>query len=103
MRIHGVRYSTQAVVRIKSPPSVDDPFTYWTVDTIFVYEDHKIFLLRALCVMNYVEHLKAFEVADTSELILATYYDFYRPGVLHLKAKHSKHYLIEKDHADISL
>ena len=34
--------------------------------------------------------------------LLLTYHDFYRSGVLHTKTKHDKHYLIEKDHVDIS-
>ena len=104
VKIHGVQYSTQAVVRIKTPPqwSVDDPFIYCRIETIFVYQDHKIFLLRALRIVRFSEHLKSFEVEDISELLLVTYHDFYRSGVLHTKTKHDKHYLIEKDHVDVS-
>lgn len=61
-----------------------------------MYQDHKIFLLRALRVVRFREHLKSLEVEDISELLLFTYHDFYRSGVLHTKTKHDKHYLIEK-------
>lgn len=74
---------------IKTLPQwiVDDPCI---VDRIFVYEDQKIFLLKALT-------LKAFEVVSTDELILAIYHDFYRHGVLHMKEKHGNYFVIEKD------
>lgn len=104
MRIHGVQYSAQAVIRVNSPPqrSVDDSFIYGRIETIFVYQDNKIFLLKALNIVRLCEHLKSFEVEDATEMFLVTYHDFYRSGVLHTKTKYSKHYLIEKDHADVS-
>ena len=104
MKIHGVRYSTQAVIRLKTPPqwSVDDPCTYCSVNTIYVYQDHKIFVLKALSIVAFVEHLKAFEVVPTDQMILATFHNLYRHGVLHLKQKHGKYYLVEKDHVNIS-
>ena len=103
VRIHGVQYSTQAVIRIKTPPqwSVKDPFICCKIETIFVYQDHKIFLMRALGIVRFSEHLKSFEVEDVSELLLVTYLDFHRSGVFHTKTRH-EHYLIEKDHADVS-
>ena len=47
-------------------------------------------------------HMKCIEVENANELLLVTYHEFYRPGVLHTKSKHGKHYLIEKDLNDVS-
>ena len=104
MKIHGVQYSPQAVVRVKTSPewSVDEPFMYGRIEVIFVYQDNKIFLLKALNVVKFSQHFKSFEVEDSSEIFIVTYHDFYRFGVLHTKTKNSKHYLIEKDNADVS-
>lgn len=59
-------------------------------------------MLKALSIVTFVEHWKAYEVVPTNRLILATVHDFYRHGVLHLKQKYDKYYVIERDHVDIS-
>ena len=105
MILHGVRYSTQVVIRLRTPQqwSVDDPSTYCCINAILVYQEHKVFVLKALSVVTFVEHWKAFEVVPTNQVILATFHDFYRHSVLHFKQKRDKNYIIEKDHVDISL
>ena len=80
----------------------DDPFIYSKIETTFVHEDHKIFIGRAPAIVRFIEHMKTLEVQDNTQLVLVTYHDFYRSGVLHMKSKHNEHYLIEKDHADVS-
>ena len=64
--------------------------------------NHDTFQLKALVIVRFNEHLKSVDVEDASQLLLVTYHDFYTPGVLHIKAKHGKKYLIEKDHTDVS-
>ena len=98
IRIHGISYRTNSVVRIIPPTNwnTTETFLYCQIKCVFV-KDHKVFLTTVFHVVTYEEHLRAYEVCPTSHQMLATYAHFRRHGVLHLKNKGGKTFVIEKD------
>ena len=70
---------------------------YGQIQDVYVYNDHKVFQLQGLKVLQYCEHLRVIEVAFTSQLFLCTYNDLYSHQILHLKEKQSTYYIIDKE------
>ena len=60
-------------------------------------DNYKIFQLEVLHIVSYVERYRAFEIVHSNDEFLCLFSDFYCHGVLHLKSKHDKSYIIEKD------
>ena len=88
MIIHGIKYLSGAIVRLRIKSGVDDPdpFTYCVITDILVYAGHKVFCLEPLKVVEFCEHLRAFRVLRSSEeKLVALFENFYWHGVLHLK------------------
>ena len=83
VRIHGTKYTAGAIVRVKTPSQL--PYAYCQIQDIYIYNDHKVFKLGVMKIIQYVEHLRAIEIGFTSQTLLAVYDDFYGHGVLHLK------------------
>jgi len=66
VKIHGIKYCSHAVVRVKKPmPIIDDheePFLYCSINNIYVYKDVKIFELEKMKILLYDEKLRAIQV-----------------------------------------
>ncbi len=102
VKIHGVRYTENAVVRIKDHGTVtisaEHPqFTYCIIHDIYVIEDNKVFKVRQLKVADNTPHLRSTCLELSETILLLTYNDFYSHGVLHLKTGGDQLYIIEKD------
>ncbi len=57
VKIHGVKYACNAIVRIKAQESIESPFVYALIKDIFVYNDQKLFLVKLLCIRDYIQKL----------------------------------------------
>ncbi len=100
MKIHGVRYTENAVIRIKDHAtfSAEHPhFTYCVIQDVYVIEDNKVFEVKQLEVGDNAPHLKSICLELSETILLVTYNDFYSHGILHLKTKGDQLYIIEKD------
>ena len=100
VKIHGVLYSVNAVVwvaKCSQEIMTEDPHLYALITSIYVIEDHKVFHCQVLELLEVVDHLKSLSVLKTNRTMLITYHNFYTHGVLHLKSRNDKLYLVEKD------
>ena len=72
VKIHGIKYSSQAVVRVKkTTPDDYEPFIYCTIKNIYVYKDVKIFELEIMKIVLYKENIRAIQVAITDQTMCA--------------------------------
>ena len=94
MVIQSVEYRQEAVIRIDG-----EEMKYYKIKRIFIVEEVKVFLLSELDTC-FCHHIMAFEVEETEDQLLCLYSSFARPGVLHMKSKNGKNYIIEKDCPD---
>ena len=65
VKVHGIKYTNGVVVRVKAQPTIEengDPFIYLQIKDIYVYKDHKIFVLQVMKVVQFVEHFRAFNI-----------------------------------------
>ena len=61
-----------------------------------MYNDHKIFVLSVLKIMQYVEHFRAIEIKITDRTLLCLSEDLFRHGVFCiLKKKVASLYIID--------
>ena len=98
LKIHGVKYSVGALVRVKTSPSLEnesDPFSYGQIQHMYVFNDHKIFVLRKVKVLEFVEHFRAVEVEVTNITQLCLLEDMFTHGVLHIKNKLERQYITD--------
>ena len=80
VKVHGIKYTNRVVVRIKAQPTIEengDPFIYSQIKDIYVYKDHKIFVLQVMKVVQFVEHFRAFNIQLTDMTLLCLYDDFF--------------------------
>ena len=97
VKIHGIKYCSQAVVRVKkSTPDDYEPFLYCHIKNIYVYQDAKIFELEVMEIVLYNENLRAIQVTTTDQTLWCLYTDFFFHGALHLKRKAEDVYIIDK-------
>ena len=73
---------------------------YHEICRIFVVDEAKVFLLSELHT-TFQRHIMAHQVTGKGKRLLCLYSSFARHGVLHLKHKSGRVYLIEKDSADL--
>ena len=94
MKINGIKYCSQAVVRVKKPtPDNYEPFFYCCIKDIYVYEDTKIFELEEMEIVLYKENLRAIEVKATNQTLWCLPIDLYYHGAMHLKRKRKCMYI----------
>ena len=100
VKIHGISYSKEAVVRVKCPPgfACKEPFLYVQLSSIYVYDDNNVFCGNVISIEEVVEHTRCYRVSCDTTVWIGSYLDFYWHGVLHLKKKNGLSYIIEKDH-----
>ena len=89
VKVHGIKY-TNGVVEENG-----DPFIYLQIKDIYVYKDHKIFVLQVMKVVQFVEHFRAFNIQLTDMTLLCLYDDFFQHGALHPKYKDGNVYIID--------
>ena len=68
---------------------------YGQIEDIYVHNDHKIFVLSVVKIVQYVEHLRAIEIEITDRTLLCLNEDIFRHGVLHIKQKAGRLYIID--------
>ena len=72
---------------------------YCKLCNIYVYNDNmKVFVVEVLHVCSFVDHLKAYHVIPTHKYIIVHYNDLYSHGVLHIKEKNSRLYVVESSY-----
>lgn len=76
---------------------------YGQVDEIIVWDDEKFFVVCILEVVNFTDHLMAYEVQRTERTEIWSYADLPWHGVLNIVMRSSKYYVVEKDTAGIEL
>ena len=97
VKIHGIKYCSQAVVRVKkSTPDNYEPFIYCHIKNIYVYQDAKIFELEEIDIVYYNENIRAIKVKTTGQTLWCLYNDLYYHGPLHLKRKGENIYIVDK-------
>ena len=97
VKIHGIKYSSQAVVRVKNPtPDEDEPFLYCIIKNIYVYKDAKIFEVEILKIVLYCDSIRAIKVKPTNQTLWCLYTDLFIHGILHLKRKAENVFIIDK-------
>ena len=96
VKIHGVTYTRQAVVRIKDTANDGIPLVYATIKTMFVYEDEKYFIVNPLHVQMFSDHSKCYIVSPTLNNIIVTIHDFFCHGTLCVKSKNYYICIVEK-------
>ena len=82
-----------SVVRIKNMTG----FEYYIIEDIIVYQGHKILEIIQLDVCGFDEHLQAYLIKVTEFKRFCSFDNLFCHGVLHIKEKHHKLYLIERD------
>ena len=99
VKIHGIRYGEKAIIRVKQEgdSETECPFVYCEIEHIYLIDDHKVFSVKQLEIVDNIGHLRCSCVQYTGNIILVTYNEFYIHGVLHLKARRGQLYVIEKD------
>ena len=85
VKIHGVKYSC-IFIRIKSTKDNGIPFTYATIQDIYVYEDQKLFQANPLHIQVFLDTTKSYIVSPTADVVMVTIHDFFCHGVLHVKS-----------------
>ena len=96
VKIHGVKYSEQAVIRVTNEDNHEQPYIYCKIITLYVYHDYKVFVSVILDILDYDEHTKSYVVSCSDRMVVAVYSNLYIHGVLHLKTKGPNTYLVEK-------
>ena len=96
MKIHGVKYTEQAVVRVTSQDDQEQPYIYCKISSLYVCNDLKVFVTNVLDIHDYVDHTKSCVVSCSTKVVVALYSDLYIHVVLHLKTKGTNTHLIEK-------
>lgn len=97
VKIHGIKYSHGAVIRIRPNDKCDQDYIYGEIGDVFVYKDHKIFGFNLLQTEEFDEHLRAIRVKRSNIKQLCLYEDFYMHGALHIKAKANQLYIIDHE------
>ena len=90
-------YKIGSVIRVKSQEEGPVPFDYVTIHRVFVYKDYKIFMGKKVTIIKFDEHLRAIELVLTENSSLSLSTQLYSHGVLHLKQKEQRYYVVEKD------
>ena len=80
----------------------NEQVAYHEICRMFVVDEAKVFLLSELHT-SFQHHMMAHQVTGKGKSLLCLYSSFARHGVLHLKHKGDKVYLVEKDSADLDL
>ena len=95
-----MRYQSGNVIRVSG--DTDEKFLYCLIYEILVFEDKKIFIVKPLKVLEFSKKLCAYEVLlmDSAPSKAIFYDSFYTHGVLHIKHKSNKMYIIEKNNAN---
>ena len=95
--IYGTKYKIGCVIRVKCRKNGE--FSYAQVNGIIVYENHKLFEVTVLDIIEYDTHCQAYRIEQSESAVpsLCLYNQFYCHGVLHLKEKNGSHFLVEKD------
>ena len=93
MSIHGIHYKSGTVIRMQN----ETGFEYCIIEEILIYNDEKIFITKSLQLEGYDGKLCAFHVSATGIEKVVLFKDFYCHGILHLKNKSGKLYIVEKD------
>ena len=96
VKIHGVKYTEQAVVRVTSQDDHEQPYKYCKICSLYVCNDLKVFVTNVLDIHDYVDHTKSCVVSCSTKVVVALYSDLYIHGVLHLKTKGTGTHLVEK-------
>ena len=84
MRIHGVNYKCNAVVRVKYMEDMH-PSVYGLIREVIVYEDLKVFMLDLLQVICGVQHIGAIEVKNTGQIGICLHSDLYSQSITEKK------------------
>ena len=96
VKIHGMKYTEQAVVHVTSQDDHEEPYIYCKISSLYVYNDFKVFVTNFLNIHDYVDHTKSCVVSCFTKAVVGLYSDLYIHGVLHLKTKGTNTHLIEK-------
>ena len=96
VKIHGIKYSANAIIRITSTKDENFSFSYARIKEIYVHHDQKLFITSVLHVEYLSDHDKSYVLSDTLKTAFATYHDLYIHGVLHSKIKNTNINLVEK-------
>jgi len=86
-----VEYKKGAIIRLKD--SFDG--TYGQIEEVYIYHDHKVFVVTALEVLEYEESRRSLKVTRTQETRVCLYKHFCVHSVLHLREIDSNLYLID--------
>ena len=94
MKIHGIKYAEGVLIRVSMDTA---KYVYTQVIAIYIIDEIKVFLGRIMEIKSYDSHTRSYTVSPSNSMLVATYQDLYRHGVLHLH----KNRIVEKDSAKI--
>ena len=78
VKIHGMKYCSQAVVRVKNVTSDEyEPFVYCKIKNVYVYNDAKIFEVEVMKIVLYHDNIRAIQVTTTNQTLWCLYTDLY--------------------------